>query len=286
MSFIKSIIQENETVSIIKYNGDDLEPNQVQHNEEVCRICFLDVETTGKNKQEDGIIELAMKVVSIHKETGEIVEVSNAYESMNDPGIPITEEASLINGITDNMISGKCIDWETVSNIIESSDLIVSHNASFDRAFMDRVLPLSQDKIWACTINDINWMKRGFSNSKQELLCIWHGFYYDSHRAMTDVDALIHLVTHEEYSDNKPVLELIDNAYKPYYKISALHSPYETKDRLKSRNYYWNGIDKYWWKQIDLEETDSEIEWLKESVYEGPFLGRVEEITIVDKYKD
>jgi len=55
---------------------------------------------------------------------------------------------------------------------------------------------------------------------------------------------------------------------------------------LKSRNYYWNGIDKYWWKQIDLEETDSEIEWLKESVYEGPFLGRVEEITIVDKYKD
>ena len=286
MSFIKSIIQENETVSIVKYNGDDLKPNQVQHNEEVCRICFLDVETTGKNKQEDGIIELAMKVVSIHKETGEIVEVSNAYESMNDPGIPITEEASLINGITDIMISGKCIDWETVSNIIESSDLIVSHNASFDRAFMDRVLPLSQDKIWACTINDINWMKRGFSNSKQELLCIWHGFYYDSHRAMTDVDALIHLVTHEEYSDNKPVLELIDNAYKPYYKISALHSPYETKDMLKSRNYYWNGIDKYWWKQIDLEETDSEIEWLKESVYEGPFLGRVEEITIVDKYKD
>jgi len=71
MSFIKSIIQENESVSIVKYNGDGLEPNQVQHNEEVCKICFLDVETTGKNKQEDGIIELAMKVVSIHKETGQ-----------------------------------------------------------------------------------------------------------------------------------------------------------------------------------------------------------------------
>ncbi len=140
-------------------------------------------------------------------------------------------------------------------------------------------------KIIHITINDINWMARGFSNSKQELLCIWHGFYYDSHRAMTDVNALIHLVTNKEYSDNKPVLELINNAYKPYYKISALNSPYETKDRLKSRNYFWNGIGKYWWKQIDLEETDSEIEWLKESVYEGQFLGQVEEVTIVDKYK-
>jgi DNA polymerase-3 subunit epsilon len=282
MSFIKSIIQKNGSVSIVKYNGDDLQLNQIQHNEEVCRICFLDVETTGKNKQEDGIIELAMKVVSINKETGNITEISSSYESMNDPGIPITEEASLINGITDDMISGKCIDWETVSKIIESTDLIVSHNASFDRAFIDRVLPLSQDKIWACTITDIDWMARGFNNNKQELLCIWHGFYYDSHRAMTDIDALIHLVTHNEYSDNKPVLELIDNAYK----ISALNSPYETKDILKSRNYYWNGINKYWWKQIDLEETDSEMEWLKENVYKGPFQGRIEEITLVDKYKD
>ena len=55
---------------------------------------------------------------------------------------------------------------------------------------------------------------------------------------------------------------------------------------LKSRNYNWKGIDKYWWKQIDLEETDSEMKWLEENVYEGPFRGMIEEVTLVDKYKD
>ena len=287
MSFIKSIIQENKNINITKFHGEGLEVNYNEPaGEEVCKICFLDVETTGKNKQEDGIIELAMKVAAINKVTGDIAEISSSYESMNDPGIPITEEASLINGITDDMISGKCIDWETVSKIIESSDLIVSHNASFDRAFIDRALPLPQDKIWACTITDIDWMARGFNNYKQELLCIWHGFYYDSHRAMTDVDALIHLVTHEEYSDNKPILELMYNCMQTVYKISALNSPFETKDRLKARNYSWNNISKFWWKYITPDESETEKQWLVEYVYEGPFRGMIEEVTLVDKYKD
>jgi len=105
------------------------------------RICFLDLETTGLNKQQDQIIEIALKIVSANKNSGEIVEITNVYESFNDPGIPISDEASLVNGITNDMVAGKSIDWHNEGLLFESSDLIVAHNASFDRAFMDKSLP-------------------------------------------------------------------------------------------------------------------------------------------------
>ena len=131
---------------------------------------------------------------------------------------------------------------------------------------MDKSLPMSQEKLWACTVNDIDWMNRGFTSSKQELLCIWHGFYYDSHRAMNDVDALIHLITSDFYNGNKPILELMDNAANPYFKISALNSPFESKDLLKARNYYWNNTNRYWWKHVDHDEIESERKWLTENI--------------------
>ena len=287
MSFIKSIIQGNGEISLSKFSGEfGTEAKTDLFSGQGKNICFLDVETTGKNRQDDGIVEVAVKAVSINEQSGEILSINNQYESFNDPGIPISEEASAVNGITDEMISGKHIDWDIVKGIFSSTELVVSHNASFDRAFLDRALPESKEKLWACSINDIDWMLRGFKNVKQELLCIWHGFYYDSHRAMNDVDALIHLLTHDIYSDNKPVLELIGNSMIPYYKIFALASPFETKDILKARNYFWDSRKKYWWTKVTFSEIESEKKWLSENVYNGYFQGRVEEITIIDKYKD
>ena len=287
MSFIKSIIKGNGEISLSKFSGEfgitsetDLFSGQGKD------ICFLDVETTGKNRQDDGIVEVAVKSVSINEQSGEILSINNQYESFNDPGTPISEEASSVNGITDEMISGKQIDWDIVKGIFSSTELLVSHNASFDRAFLDRALPESKENLWACSINDIDWMLRGFKNTKQELLCIWHGFYYDSHRAMNDVDALIHLLTHDIYSDNKPVLELIGNSMIPYCKIFALGSPFETKEILKARNYFWDSRKKYWWTKVTFSEIEAEEKWLSENVYNGYFQGRVEEITIIDKYKD
>ena len=287
MSFIKSIIQSSGEISLSKFCGEfkiASEPDLFSGQEKI--ICFVDVETTGKNRQDDGIVEVAVKSVSINAQSGEIISINNQYESFNDPGIPISEEASAVNGITDEMISGKHIDWDIVEKIFNSTELVVSHNASFDRAFLDRVLPESKKKLWACSINDIDWMLRGFKNVKQELLCIWHGFYYDSHRAMNDVDALIYLLTHDVYSDNIPVLELIENSTIPYYKLSALGSPFETKDILKARNYLWDSNNKYWWTKVNFSEVESEKKWLSENVYSGYFQGKVEEVTIIDKYKD
>ena len=103
---------------------------------------------------------------------------------------------------------------------------------------------------------------------------------------MNDVDALVHLLTYDIYSDNKPVLELIEKSMIPYYKISAIGSPFETKDKLKARNYFWDSSKKCWWKRITRSEIEPEEKWLAENVYNGYFQGRIEEIAVIDKYKD
>jgi len=287
MSFIQSIKKIGTKINLYKLDTNVLN-KQIQGTNlfsDGINLCFLDLETTGLNTDEDKIIEIAMRVVKIDKNEGNIISFDSDYTSFQDPGKPIEDKISRITGITDSMVSGHEINREKVNEIIQNADIMVAHNARFDRSFMDRYLPLSKDKIWACSVADIDWFGRGFVKGSLELLSIWHGFYYESHRAMNDVDAVIHLLTHPSYKEKKPASELIKNAKIPYYKVIALNSPFETKDILRAHEYKWNSESKYWWKRVKKDDIDIERDWLTKKVYEGYFMGIVEEVLLQDKYK-
>ena len=178
MSYVSSIKKDGE--NIILYKCSEPLPELLMAAGGSITIGFLDTETTGLDKLNDEVIELALKIVKFEEGSGKIVSIDHEYESFNEPGGHIDEGITLINGITDEMVKGKSIDWSTVDAIMQGVDIIVSHNASFDRAFMDRYSTISQNPVWACTIDDIDWLGRGFTNTKQELLCHWHGFYFDA----------------------------------------------------------------------------------------------------------
>ena len=292
MSFIKEVLNSDNTIQIKKFNGEGLELGSNQHeinldrNSDFIYICVLDLETTGLDRDEDEIIEIAMKLIQVSKTKIKQLKVVDAYESFQDPGIVITEESTRIHGITNDMVQGHQIDWMRVEAILNNSQLIVAHNARFDRSFIDKKLELSKDKIWACSVNDIDWEKRNFSSKKQEMLCIWHGFYYDSHRAMIDVDALIFLLTHPSYESHHPILELIHNAKKPMCLIEATHAKYEFKNILKKRRYRWNADNKVWYTFVKNDEIDDERLWLTDNVYNKYFQGKIIEITPKNKYKE
>ena len=298
MSFIKGLYDVENSIKLTKFEGKGLEVSPTESlavlkpSSPRMRICFLDLETTGTDRKEDKIIEIALKCVELTKNNGQDIAIVDAYESFQDPGVPIPDSASKINQITDDMVKDHNIDWEKVQSIFEKSQLIVAHNAYFDRAFMDRALDISKNKIWACSIHDINWQEKKFNSNKLELLCIWHGFYYASHRAMIDVDALIYLLTHSSYVDDKPIVELIEHAKIPLCRVDATFAPFEYKNLLKKRSYRWydpengNRNDKCWRKYIKHEEIEEEEKWLNENIYNNKFKGRFVEITIIDKYKD
>ena len=285
MTFIKSIKTELKNITLKEY--DPPAPELLITDQECISIAFLDTETTGVNKASDKIIELALKVVKFEKASGKIVSIDKEYESFNDPGEEISQEITMLTGINDEMVEGQSIDWERVDAILKDAEIVVAHNAGFDRAFVDRYSSVSPNKIWACSMQDIDWLGRGFSSFKQELLCYWHGFYFDAHRAMNDVDALIHLLIHPSYEAERPLLELIENSQKLTYVIFATNFNYDPvkKDIVKANKYRWNAEDRVWYKTVSFDDLDKEKDWLTVAIYDFIFEGRVEEINLNDKYK-
>ena len=286
MTFLKKLINDNQRIELEKFDGSDfiILPSDY-HNDQCTKICFLDLETTGLNVQNCKIIEFAAKLTAIDNVSGELLGIVDEYQSFNDPEEIIDPVITRITGIDNSTVEGHSIDWESVSRLLDNADIIVAHNARFDRGVMDRLFPLSQEKVWLCSMKDINWMERGLNKLAQEILCIWHGFYYDSHRAMFDVDALIHLVTYNVDDLNNAVLELLMNATKPTYRIIALNSDFDKKDLLKERRYSWNPTKKYWWKNLVYEEIENEKEWMATHIYNGDFRGKIDEIALTDKHK-
>ena len=167
-----------------------------------------------------------------------------------------------------------------VDSILKNTDIIVAHNAKFDRAFVDRYSSISPSKIWACTINDIDWFEKGFSSQKQELLCYWHGFYFEAHRAMNDVDALIQLLVHPHYGKNRPILELIKNARKLGLKYLFRIFHIMSKKRIKLKVMVTSGVRKikYGIKRLMKSNLILEKKYLSSVIYNGEFNGHVEEI--------
>ena len=293
MSYIESIINEDKSITLNKYEGENLivqdsnELSTIDKNSELIRICFLDFETTGLDVEDNEVIELAMKLVEINKEKGTIINAVKVYESYNDPGFDIDEKITNLTGITNEMVKGKMLDWDKVKNLLLSSQLIVAHNATFDRKFLDKYI--TSNNVWACSQSDVDWTVKGFMRNNLEFLCACHGFYYGAHRAMNDVNAMINLLTHSSYENNsKPIVELIQNAKKTHYKIVNVFPYNEGYIKLlkKRGGYRFNGDNKSW--NIVLNDkplVDDEIEWLTANIYKGHFRGITEIITIKEKYK-
>ena len=272
MAFIKKY-QNTDKITLEKFQGEGLTVNSQDDVEKLSslseniRISFIDLETTGTNIKTDEVIEIAIKVISINKVDGSSLLAVDSYESLAEPKQPITEHITKVNGISNEMVKGKSIDWSEVDRILSSSQLVIAHNAYFDRPFMEKYL--EKHIPWACSINDINWFDRGFINSKLELLCIWHGFFYEAHRAMNDVDSLINLVAHTSYTDNMPITELIENARLPYYK-AVLSFAYNASfvELVKSiGSFRYNSSTKQWYKLYKSEdEASKELEILPNQI--------------------
>jgi DNA polymerase-3 subunit epsilon len=246
----------------------------------------VDVETSGLSSERDHIIEIGIRQFKFNRLTGEVLSLDQSYASFQDPGIPISEEVTQLTGITDEMVRGQKIDWDRVNALFNEAQIVIAHNAGFDRPFIDLHSTSSAEKIWGCSFKQINWHTKGFPSQKLEILGIYHGFFTDSHRALNDSDALLYLLSHTDAGTQKPyLLELLQNAKRVTVHVVAAGAPFETKDHLKARNYRWDNQNKYWSKQIFKDDLNAEIEWLEQTVYQGKFRGFHEEIPIQQNFK-
>jgi DNA polymerase-3 subunit epsilon len=154
--------------------------------------------------------------------------------------------------------------------MLDGVDLVIAHNAGFDRPFCEARFALFQDIAWACSFADMDWKAQGRSSQKLESLALELGLFYDAHRAEMDCHALLAVLTAPLPKDpaRQALATLIAASRQPAYRLSATGAPFEAKDRLKARRYRWNSEQRVWQTRIGGEAAlEAELDWLREQVY-------------------
>lgn len=233
------------------------------------RGIILDTETTGLSNRTDQIIEIGVIAFSFD-EAGAIGEVTGVYGGLQQPGIPIPADITRITGITDEMVAGQTIDRDALHRLVEPADLIIAHNAGFDRPFCERFSPIFEGKAWACSVQEVDWTTRGYEGTKLGYLIGQTGYFHEGHRAVDDCFALLE-VLEQGKGETTPFAELYQASQRAKVRIFAENAPFEMKDHLKARGYRWSdgtdGKPKCWWIELSEEALEDERRYLGAEIY-------------------
>ena len=236
---------------------------------------FVDCETTGADWAYDEVVEVALLPFTFTA-GGRIAEVRHeeAQTHLRDPGRSLSAALAARSGLTDDDVRGKHIDVAAASALIGRSDLVVAHNARFDRPFVERVLAVAREKPWACSRLEIPWRACGTrSDALHCLLCHYGVFARDRHRALADCEAGVWLLAQALPGTERTALAaLLERASAETVRLWAQRTPFEARGRLRARGYRWmprhsHGIDRAWWTEVAPEMVGAERAWLKTEVY-------------------
>ncbi len=235
------------------------------------RVLVLDTETTGLNASRDKVIELALLAFDLDLATGQPAGQLQVYDGLEDPGAPLSTEVQQLTGISDDMLRGQRLDEARVAELLAGAQLVIAHNAAFDRPFVEARLPAFAELNWACSFADIDWKRQGRDSAKLSALALQLGWFYDAHRAEMDCHALLAVLRPPLPLDERNgLMHLVEAAERPSYRLQATGAPFEAKDLLKARNYRWDGNLRVWFTQLKDElALLAETQWLKAQVYEG-----------------
>ncbi|HCJ72960.1 3'-5' exonuclease [Rhizobium pusense] len=254
------------------------------------RGVILDTETTGLNHRTDEIIEIGV-IAFRFDDQGVIGDVTGIYGGLRQPNVAIPAEITRLTGITDDMVAGQAIDMERLASLVGDADLIIAHNAGFDRPFCEAFSPIFNEKAWACSVSEIDWRVRGFEGNKLGYLIGQSGYFHDGHRAVDDCFALLEVLEQNRPGQEgmTPFMELHAASRRSRVRIYAENSPFDMKDHLKKRGYRWSdgsdGRPKSWWAELPEEMLAEELHFLRTEIYRWDADPTVKYLTAFDRFK-
>ncbi|MEN9843782.1 MAG: hypothetical protein RLZZ612_1611 [Pseudomonadota bacterium] len=234
-------------------------------------VLLLDTETTGLEANRERIIELALLRVQVDLSTGQPVGDVQLYDGVEDPGRPIPPAITQLTGITDTQVCGQRLNEAEVARLLDGVDVVIAHNASFDRPFVETRFPAFAHAAWACSWTDVDWKSAGHSSAKLAHLAASSGWFYEAHRAEADCHALLAVLAQKHPTQTGSYLNCLWAAgQQRHHKLYATGAPFESKDVLKTRGYRWDGLQKVWQQTLRSDAAlEAELSWLADTVYLG-----------------
>jgi len=243
----------------------------------------LDVETTGLDHRRHEVIEFAAQRFRLD-DFGRIVETGRPRSWLEQPSEPIPVAITRVTGIADPDVAGRSISDGEAAGMILGSDFVISHNAAFDRPFTEKRLPMVAGRPWVCSLADFDWREAGYEGRTLSALLGRMGWFYDPHRAETDVTALLHLLDHPLDDGGTVVREMIARAQRPTWIVDAVDAPFSAKEVLKERGYRWDGYRRLWSTTIPEGGLQDEIGWATVMLYGGRREPVVRKVVWTERY--
>lgn len=253
----------------------------------------MDTETTGLDPKTDEVIQLSMLKVRFDK--GGIVEITEEFfDQFQEPAKPISAEITSLTGITNEQVAGQKIDQEAAAKFIEDADVIIAHNASFDRKFVEARLPDIgfADKNWACSLKDVRWKARTTSSPKLELLVHSQGYVYPAHNAYADCKATAFVLSRKFDGDVEPMAEIYDVMKRDKVMVMATGLPFGRQEPLKAAGFKWSpdrsgeAGDKCWHLTVSTAEEAQEAAKAVKEAFGGDVIVPIRKITPKNAYSD
>jgi len=243
---------------------------------------MVDVETTGLDSRKDKIIEIGLVSFQFDSLSGKITEVLKVDNFLQDPGQPLSAEIVKLTGLTDEILKDQSFDMGKIDSHFSNANIIIAHNARFDRGFIHQKFKSSSDKLWACSMDDVNWRSNGFGCRTLQHLCNDCLFYFEGHRAEIDCLATLKLLSNDR-GGAIFLKELFDNAQKKEFFVHAVKAPFASKDMLKAARFRWDADNKVWYKKVS-ESEQKEINELMSKVYPNSPQHVIKELSLSDRF--
>lgn len=215
------------------------------------KALLIDTETTGLSR-DDEVIEVGMVLFAYSNLSGRIFNVEAEYTGLSEPSFTIPAAATAKHGLTDSDVRGCRLDHDRIQELLAAADILIAHNASFDRRMLIGTFPEIESKLWYCSMNGIDWSTNGCSSKKLETLFTHYGICGNQrHRALDDARMSLALLSRINDRTEQPFLhELIRGQPAGFVSAHKDHenTVAETRERQskpKPRG-VWQWLKRIW----------------------------------------
>ncbi len=213
-------------------------------------LLIIDTETTGLDPIRDHCLEVGAILFHV---------ASRSVLAQQSFLMPVeTNEAEAINHIPAE-ITRLVQPWQNgldyLQALIDVSDLLVAHNAAFDKQWFGSYPLPFVEKSWLCTMEDISWPEERQLRSRPSVrdLALAYGIpVWSAHRALTDC---IYLA--EVFSRCDDLEFLLKRGLEPRRLMRAQVS-YEERHLARDAGFRWNDpIKGAWTRRLSEREAQA-----------------------------
>lgn len=211
-------------------------------------LLILDTETTGLDPERHECIELGAVLFHVPRRAV-LSQVSFLLPCMDNPAYPV-------NGIPVD-VSHLLQLWPSglahFEQMLGHADVVVAHNAAFDRQWfgLGQLPPIVRP--WLCTMEDIRWpadRNLRASPSVRDLALAYEVPVWAAHRALTDCIYLAQVF--ERCTD----LEQLLLAGLEPRRLYQAHVSYGDRDKAKEAGFRWNEpVARAWTRRLSEREA-------------------------------